>query len=73
MHDWSLPNNLVLDNLLNHDILYGMVKTYWKPLVRCVGVTDAVSVTGLYLPIQLCIQDGVQNYSEKNNTAKPLI
>ena len=47
-----LPNNLVLYSLLNNDILYGMLKTYWKPLVRCVGVTDAVSVTGLYLPIQ---------------------
>ena len=27
-------NNLVLDNFLNCDILYGMLKTYWKPLVH---------------------------------------
>ena len=29
----KLSYKLVLDNLLNHDILYGMRKTYWKPLV----------------------------------------
>ena len=29
----KLPNNLVLDSLLSRDILYGMLKTYWKPLV----------------------------------------
>ena len=30
---WEVPNKLVLHGLLNRDILYGMLKTYWKPLV----------------------------------------
>ena len=27
----KLPNNLVLDSLINNDILYGMLKINWKP------------------------------------------
>ena len=36
MHDYNekLPIKLVLDSLLSRDISYGMLKTYWKPLVQ---------------------------------------